>query len=73
MGTVAKYCDRAIILDKGEKLAEGEPTEMIDLYKKVLVNQNKATVKKKRLKIVIAIKMKIQRIYGKIKSLPILK
>ena len=50
LGTVAKYCDRAIILDKGEKLAEGEPTEMIDLYKKVLVNQNKATVKKEKTK-----------------------
>ncbi len=50
LGTVAKYCDRAIILDKGEKLAEGEPTEMIDLYKKVLVNQNKATIKKEKTK-----------------------
>lgn len=41
LGTVAKYCDRAIILDKGEKFSEGSPSEMIDLYKKILVKQNK--------------------------------
>lgn len=39
MGSMAKYCDRIILLNKGEKLAEGSPKEMIDLYKKILVNQ----------------------------------
>lgn len=39
LGSVSKYCDRVIILNKGVKLAEGRPKEMIDLYKKVLVNQ----------------------------------
>lgn len=39
LGSVNKYCDRAVLLNKGEKLAEGEPKEMIDLYKKVLVHQ----------------------------------
>lgn len=38
LGSVAKYCDRVILLDKGEKLAEGKPKEIIDLYKKVLVS-----------------------------------
>lgn len=46
LSSVAKYCDRAIILDKGEKLSEGEPAEMIDLYKKVLVKQNKENTAK---------------------------
>jgi len=43
LGSVNKYCDRAILLNKGEKLAEGIPKEMIDLYKKVLVNQEGET------------------------------
>ena len=42
LGSVNKYCDRAILLNKGEKLAEGSPKEMIDLYKKVLVHQEGA-------------------------------
>ncbi len=39
LSSVLKYCDRVILLDKGKKLAEGNPAEMIDLYKKLLVNQ----------------------------------
>lgn len=39
LGSVQKYCDRAILLNKGSKMAEGSPKEIIDLYKKVLVNQ----------------------------------
>ncbi|MBD5095950.1 MAG: ABC transporter ATP-binding protein [Lachnospiraceae bacterium] len=39
MGSIQKYCDRAILLNKGTKLAEGEPKEIVDIYKKVLVNQ----------------------------------
>lgn len=39
LGSVSKYCDRVILLNKGKKLAEGSPKEMIDLYKKVMVNQ----------------------------------
>lgn len=39
LGSVSKYCDKAILLNKGEKLAEGQPKEIIDLYKKVLVHQ----------------------------------
>ncbi len=39
LSSISKYCDRVILLDKGTKLAEGAPKEMVDLYKKVLVNQ----------------------------------
>ena len=39
MGSVKKYCDRAILLHHGEKIEEGSPAEIIDIYKKVLVNQ----------------------------------
>lgn len=39
LGSIAKYCDRVILLNKGEKLAEGEPKPMVDMYKKLLVNQ----------------------------------
>ncbi|MGN0495208.1 MAG: ABC transporter ATP-binding protein [Lachnospiraceae bacterium] len=37
LGSIAKYCDRVVLLNKGEKKAEGEPQEMVDLYKKVMV------------------------------------
>ena len=43
LGSVNKYCDRAVLLNKGEKMAEGKPKEMIDLYKKLLVHQEDAT------------------------------
>lgn len=39
LGSVNKYCDRAILLNKGVKLAEGTPAQIIDIYKKILVNQ----------------------------------
>lgn len=39
LSSISKYCDKVILLNKGEKLAEGEAPEMIDLYKKLLVNQ----------------------------------
>lgn len=39
LGSISKYCDRVILLNKGIKLAEGNPKEMVDLYKKVLVHQ----------------------------------
>ncbi len=39
LSSISKYCDRVVLLNKGNKLAEGQPKEMIDMYKKVLVNQ----------------------------------
>ncbi len=39
LSSISKYCDRVILLNKGEKLGEGSPKEMIDAYKQVLVGQ----------------------------------
>lgn len=39
LGSITKYCDRAVLLNKGVKLFEGTPKETVDIYKKVLVNQ----------------------------------
>ncbi|MGN0428103.1 MAG: ABC transporter ATP-binding protein [Agathobacter sp.] len=39
LGSISKYCDRAILLNKGNLLAEGLPNDIIDIYKKVLVGQ----------------------------------
>lgn len=39
LGSISKYCDRAILLNRGEKIFEGTPKETVDIYKKVLVNQ----------------------------------
>lgn len=39
MGSVIKYCDRVVLLNKGEFIAEGAPGRMVDLYKKILANQ----------------------------------
>lgn len=38
LGSIAKYCDRAVLLNKGQLMADGEPKEIIDLYKQVLVS-----------------------------------
>lgn len=39
MGSVIKYCDRVVLLNKGNFIAEGVPGAMVDLYKKILANQ----------------------------------
>lgn len=39
MSSISHYCDKVILLNQGVKLAEGNPKEMVDLYKKVLVHQ----------------------------------
>ncbi len=39
LGSISKYCDRVILLEKGHKIGEGGPKEIIDMYKKVLVGQ----------------------------------
>ena len=39
LSSIAKYCDRVVLLNKGVKLGEGKPKEMIDAYKQVLVGQ----------------------------------
>lgn len=39
MGSIIKYCDRAILLNAGRKISEGNPQEIVDLYKRVMVGQ----------------------------------
>ena len=39
LSSISKYCDRVVLLNKGVKLGEGSPKEMIDTYKRVLVGQ----------------------------------
>ncbi len=39
LSSIAKYCDRVLLLNKGVLLGEGSPKEMIDAYKRVLVGQ----------------------------------
>ena len=42
LSSIAKYCDRVFLLNKGTLLGIGGPKEMIDAYKQVLVGQYKA-------------------------------
>lgn len=37
LGSIAKYCDRVVLLNKGVKMAEGEPKPIIDMYKQLMV------------------------------------
>ncbi|MFR9308150.1 MAG: ABC transporter ATP-binding protein [Lachnospiraceae bacterium] len=39
MGSIIKYCDKVILLNRGSFVAEGEAGKMVDLYKKILANQ----------------------------------
>ena len=39
MGSIIKYCDKVIVLNKGDKIAEGPAGEMVDLYKKILAGK----------------------------------
>lgn len=39
MSSVVKYCDKVVVLNHGKVIKEGNPKEMVDIYKKILVNQ----------------------------------
>lgn len=39
MGSIIKYCDKVVLLNKGEFVAQGDPGRMVDLYKKILAGQ----------------------------------
>lgn len=44
LGSILKYCDRVLLLNSGAKLNEGDPAEMIDLYKKIMAGQQEENV-----------------------------
>ena len=39
MGSIIKYCDKVVVLNHGDKVAEGPAGEMVDLYKKILAGK----------------------------------
>ncbi|MBS6954619.1 MAG: ABC transporter ATP-binding protein [Enterocloster asparagiformis] len=39
MGSIIKYCDKVVLLHKGEFISQGTPGHMVDLYKKILAGQ----------------------------------
>lgn len=39
LGSISKYCDRVILLNKGKKISEGIPKQIVDEYKQILVNK----------------------------------
>lgn len=39
LGSVVKYCNRCVLLNKGVQIAEGDCREVVDIYRKILVNQ----------------------------------
>ena len=40
LSSIARYCDRVVLLNKGAKLEEGSPKQMVDMYKQLLVGQD---------------------------------
>ncbi|WP_025681706.1 ABC transporter ATP-binding protein [Paenibacillus massiliensis] len=38
MDSILKYCSRAVVIHNGKNVAEGTAKEMVDVYKKILVN-----------------------------------
>lgn len=52
MDSVLKYCDHVMVLHRGEKLAEGTPHDMVDLYKQVYADSqsSKLNIEKELVK-----------------------
>lgn len=40
LSSISKYCDRVILLNKGNKVSEGSPKVVVDEYKKILANKS---------------------------------
>ena len=49
MGSIIKYCDRVVLLNKGEFIAEGKPGPIVDMYKKILAGKLDALKEELRL------------------------
>lgn len=39
MGSIIKYCDKVVLLNQGDFIAEGSAGKMVDLYKKILAGR----------------------------------
>ena len=39
LSSVLKYCDRSLLINKGNQVALGKSSEIVDIYKKILANQ----------------------------------
>ncbi len=42
LSSISKYCDRVLLFNKGQMMSEGNPKEMIALYKRILAAQKDA-------------------------------
>ncbi len=40
LGSIVRYCDQVVLLNQGRLLDVGEPREMVDMYKQLLVHQD---------------------------------
>ena len=49
MGSIIKYCDRVVLLNRGEFIAEGKPGRVVDMYKKILAGKLEALKEELRL------------------------
>ena len=38
LSSISRYCDRVILLNKGVKLEEGSPKQMVDMYKQLFIH-----------------------------------
>ena len=50
LSSISRYCDRVILLNKGVKLEEGSPKQMVDMYKQLLVGQDPTRKVEKEVK-----------------------
>ena len=48
LSSIARYCDRVILLNKGVTLEEGSPKQMVDMYKQLLVGQDPAKAEEEK-------------------------
>ena len=48
LSSISRYCDRVILLNKGVKLQEGSPKQMVDMYKQLLVGQDPTKAEEKK-------------------------
>lgn len=42
-GSIQRYCDKVILLNQGQKVAEGDTKKVVDLYKKMLVHAGESS------------------------------